>query len=177
MATYIALLRGINVGRAKRIAMADLRQLIADMGYTDVRTLLNSGNVVFDSGRKVTASHSAAMREAIAKKTGVTANLMVLSAADLATIVSENPLTDIITDPSRFFVAFPSAASELEKAAALLDETWMPDQFAMGSKAAYLWCARGILDSKLVKAFERLMRDRMTARNWATVLKLHGMSQ
>jgi uncharacterized protein (DUF1697 family) len=144
---------------------------------TNVRTLLNSGNVVFDSGRKVTASHTVAIQQAIAKKTGVTANVVVISAADLATIVSENPLTAVATDPSRFLVAFPSAASELAKTAALFEETWTPDQFGLGSKAAYLWLAGGLLDNKLAKAFERLMRDRMTARNWATVLKLQAMSQ
>jgi uncharacterized protein (DUF1697 family) len=177
MTSYIALLRGINVGKAKRVAMAELRQLVADLGYTNVRTLLNSGNVVFDSGRKVTAAHAAAIQEAIAKKTGVTSNVVVISAAELASIVSENPLSEVVTDHSRYLVGFPSAASELAKTAALQEDDWTPDQFALGSKAAYLWCASGLLDSKLAKAFERLMRDRMTARNWATVLKLHAMTQ
>src|SRR5262249_30404849 len=149
---------------------------VADLGYANVRTLLNSGNVVFDSGRKVTASHIAAIQEAIAKKTGVTANLMVVSASDLATIVSENPLLQVVTDPSRFLVAFPSTAADLTRAAVLLKEEWSPDQVALGTKAAYLWCASGILDSPMTKAFDRLMRDAVTTRNWATVLKLQAMS-
>jgi uncharacterized protein (DUF1697 family) len=163
--------------KAKRVAMADLRQLIADLGYANVRTLLNSGNLVFDSGRKVTAAHTAAIQEAIATKTGATANLMVVSTADLATVVAENPLVDVVKDPSRCLVAFRSSGASLARAAVLLDDEWGPDQLALGTKAAYLWCAGGLLDSPMAKAFDRLMRDAVTTRNWATVLKLHAMSQ
>ena len=66
MSTYVALLRGINVGKAKRIAMADLRALLEDLGHTDVVTLLNSGNVVFRSGRKIPAKIAAEIAAAIA---------------------------------------------------------------------------------------------------------------
>jgi uncharacterized protein (DUF1697 family) len=177
MTTYIALLRGINVGKAKRIAMADLRQVIADLGYANVRTLLNSGNVVFESSRKITASHAADIQKAIAQRTGVTANLMIVSASALAAVVAENPLVSAIADPARCLVAFPSVPGELTRAAELLNEDWTPDRFALGSKAAYLWCASGLLDSPLAKAFDRLMRDTVTARNWATTLKLHAMCQ
>jgi uncharacterized protein (DUF1697 family) len=177
MPTHIALLRGINIGRAKRIAMADLRQTIADLGFTNVRTLLNSGNVIFDSARKLAAATAVAIREAIADKTGVTSEVILISAVDLGTIVSENSLSAVITIPSRLLVAFPSAIAELTKASALLQRDWSPDQFALGSRAAYLWCNGGQLDSKLAKEFDRLMGATVTARNWATVLKLHAMSR
>jgi uncharacterized protein (DUF1697 family) len=177
MATHIALLRGINVGRAKRVAMADLRKVMANLGYTNVRTLLNSGNVVFDSPRRLTASAAAAIRDAVAETTGVTAAVIVVSAADLAAVVAENPLGSVVTNPSRCLVAFPAAAADLAKAAALVNGDWAPDQFAVGARAAYLWCASGILANELAKAFDRLMGAAVTARNWATVLKLHAMSQ
>jgi uncharacterized protein (DUF1697 family) len=176
MPTHIALLRGINVGRAKRVAMADLRQAVADLGYTNVRTLLNSGNIVFDSADGVPASIAVSLRDAIADKTGVTAEVIVISATDLDVIVSENPLGSVVTIPSRFLVAFPSAVAALKKTSALLKGDWSPDQFALGTRAAYLWCPSGMLDSKLAKEFDRLMGTTVTTRNWATVLKLHALS-
>ncbi len=118
MPTHIALLRGINVGRAKRIAMADLRAVVAELGHTNVRTLLNSGNVVFDSARRGIPTIAASIRDAIAEKTGVTCEVVVVSAADLDVIVSENSLGPVVTNPSRYLVAFPSAASALSKASA-----------------------------------------------------------
>jgi uncharacterized protein (DUF1697 family) len=177
MPTYIALLRGINVGRAKRVAMADLRQVVAELGYTNVRTLLNSGNVVFDSARKVPASAAGTIRDAIADRTGVTSEVTVISAADLDAIISEYPLSAVVTNPSRCLVAFPSTVAELAKASALLQRDWAPEQFALGTRTAYLWCSEGILGSTLGKVFGQAMRDKVTTRNWTTVLKLHEMSQ
>jgi uncharacterized protein (DUF1697 family) len=175
MPTHIALLRGINVGRAKRIAMADLRSAVAELGHTNVRTLLNSGNVVFDSARKGASPIAAIIRDAIAEKTGVTCEVVVVSAAELDVIVSENSLGPVVTNPSRCLVAFPSVVSALSKVSALVQGDWSADQFALGSRAAYLWCAGGILESKLAKEFDRLMGATVTTRNWATVLKLHAM--
>jgi uncharacterized protein (DUF1697 family) len=177
MITHIALLRGINVGRAKRVAMADLREVIAGLGCTNVRTLLNSGNVVFESARETGAPSAVAIREAVAERTGVTSEVIVVSADDLDTIVSENPFDAVVTDPSRYLVAFPSAAADLTRVSALLGGPWGQDRLALGTRAAYLWCAGGILDSRLAKAFDRLMGAAVTTRNWATVLKLHATSR
>src|SRR5437762_7142946 len=104
---YIALIRGINVGRAKRVAMADLRALVETLGYRDVRSLLNSGNLVFAAPSRAAAKDVAARIElAMAKKLGVEANVTVLSGAELATVVRENTLLKISTDSSRLLVAF-----------------------------------------------------------------------
>jgi len=77
-------------------------------------------------------------------------------------------------DPSKFLVAFVAKAATLAKAQALLAEPWAPDALAVGSKAAYLWCANGLIESKLMQAFARLTGDASTTRNWATVLKLQA---
>lgn len=174
MATHVALLRGINVGRAKRIAMADLRAVVAGLGCANVRTLLNSGNVVFDSDMPPGA---AVLREAIAGRTGVTAEVVFVSAADLAAIVAENPLVSAMADPSRGLVAFPIDPAHLARPAALLDREWAPDQLAIGPRAAYLWCAGGISRSTLMEEFGRLAGATVTMRNWATVLKLHALTR
>jgi uncharacterized protein (DUF1697 family) len=131
----IALIRGINVGRAKRIAMADLRALLVDLGHQNVRTLLNSGNVLFQS-----------TRPSVAK------------------------------DPAKHLVAFVTHSRSLVPLRSLLEESWAPDALAVGSRAAYLWCANGVLASKLVQVVAHRSGETVTTRNWGTVLKLLAAS-
>jgi len=174
MTQCIALLRGINVGRAKRVAMADLRSLIEGLGFSDVRTLLNSGNAVFRATRPSPVKVASAMETAIRGRFGFYVPVVVLTARDLQTIVAENPLPQASDDPSKFLVAFVAKGSVLGKARPLVKESWKPEALAIGSKAAYLWCPRGIIDSKLIKSFSRITADAATTRNWGTVLKLQA---
>lgn len=174
MTRCIALLRGINVGRAKRIAMADLRELVAGFGHTNVRTVLNSGNVLFDAARGDPARLAAAIEAAIAASRGFTARVVVVTATDLDVIVRENPLAGAATDPSRLLVAFVAQSAALDAARPLLSEAWGSDALAVGSRAAYLWCADGVLDSPLAQAFGRRFGEDATTRNWSTVLKLQA---
>src|SRR5438034_11226167 len=88
----IALLRGINVGRAKRVAMADLRALVESLGYVDVRTLLNSGNVIFSVPPAAPGDAAARIEEAMIAQLGVPARVIVLTAAEIAAAVTDNPL-------------------------------------------------------------------------------------
>ena len=174
MTRCVALIRGINVGRAKRIAMAELRALVERLGYGDVSTLLNSGNVVFDAPRPQKARLAQAIEAGIVDTFGISARVVVVGAADLDVIVSDNPLRKIANDPSRYMVAFVADLQALAKAQPLLAENWSPEAFAIGTKAAYLWYGGGVIDSKLAKAVGRVMGDAMTTRNWATVMKLHA---
>jgi uncharacterized protein (DUF1697 family) len=176
MTECIALLRGVNVGRAKRIAMADLRGLFVELGHQDVRTLLNSGNVLFKCTRPNTGKLALAIQSAIVDKHGFSAPVMVVTAADLAAIVRENPLLHIAVDPARHLVAFVAHPRSLVPLRSLVEEPWAPGALAVGSQAAYLWCAAGVLDSKLSQIFARRAGDTVTTRNWATVLKLHAAS-
>jgi uncharacterized protein (DUF1697 family) len=174
MSTYIALLRGINAGRAKRIAMADLRSLIEGLGFSDVRTLLNSGNALFKATRTTSAKVASVIEEAIQREFGFSVSVVVVTARDLNTIVAANPLAEAAQDPSRFLVAFVAKKSVLGKANPLLQQSWAPEALAIGRNAAYLWCASGIIDSKLVKEFSRVTAGTVTTRNWSTVLKLQA---
>jgi uncharacterized protein (DUF1697 family) len=174
MTQCIALLRGINVGRAKRIAMADLRLLIEDLGFSNARTLLNSGNVVFEAIRPNVKKVASTIESGIQSKFGFRVAVVALTARELKSIVAENPLSEAAGDPSKFLVAFANRTTILGKAKPLLAEAWAPEALAVGSKAAYLWCARGILESRLVPAFSRITGDGTTTRNWATVLKLQA---
>ena len=174
---HVALLRGINVGKAKRVAMADLRGLFEDLGYREVRTLLNSGNVVFTSPSKVPATAAARIQTAMAAKLGVSARIMLLSAAGLATVVAENPLGKIAKDPSRLLVCVLADPADRSKLKPLLKQDWGKETVAVGTHAAYLWCPEGILASPAYEALARALGDKVTSRNWATVLKLQAMAE
>ena len=173
---YVALLRGINVGRAKRVSMADLRALFADLGYGDVRTLLNSGNVVF-SGPGATLGAAARIEEALARRLGVSARVTVLTAAELATIVAGNALLEVAGDHSRLLVAVLADPADRARLEPLTEQDWAPEALALGVRVAYMWCPDGVLASRLSAAVGRLLGDAVTARNWATVTKLHALTE
>jgi uncharacterized protein (DUF1697 family) len=173
----IALIRGINVGRANRVSMSDLRDLFTDLGLQNVRTLLNSGNVVFRCARPNVRKLSVAVAGAIEKRCGFSASVMVMTARELAAIIEENPLLRVAKDPARHLVGFVADAKHLKALRPLLSETWKPDALALTGRAAYLWCSTGLIESKLNKAFARHGGSTVTARNWATVLKLHAEAQ
>jgi uncharacterized protein (DUF1697 family) len=175
MQKQVGLIRGINVGRAKRIAMAELRQVVEGLGYTDVRTLLNSGNIVFSVPAKVKGDAAERIQAGIADQLGVSARVMVVAGETFGAIVAENSLSSIANDPARMLVAFLRDGVTLAKLAPLASQTWSPDVVALGTHAAYLWCAGGILESKLLTAVGRITGDAVTTRNWTTVLKLRDM--
>ena len=175
---YAALLRGINVGRAKRVPMGDLRALMTELGFGDVRTLLNSGNVAF-SAAKPRKSRPTAMEERIeseiASRLGVSCRVTVLSAAELDDIIAANPLPEGPAEPSRFLIAVLRRPADGDRLADLVKKQWTPDALALHGRAAYLWCAGGILDSDLLDAVGRVLGDQVTTRNWSTMLKLQAL--
>lgn len=172
---YIALLRGINVGRAKRVPMADLCKLVASLGFGDVRSVLNSGNVVFSGAPATPAAAAAAIEEQLVLRLGVASRVTVLASDELAQLIDENPLLGVATDPSRmlaFVLADPGLRSLLEP---LCRQAWTPGALALGRRAAYVWCPDGVLDSAAAAAVGKLLGDKTTSRNWATLSKLHAL--
>jgi uncharacterized protein (DUF1697 family) len=174
MTTFVALLRGINVGRAKRIAMADLRALLEGLGYTDVVTLLNSGNAVFRATKGTPAQHALEIRKAIAAQLQLDVPVLVATDQALDAVAADNPFTDA-PDASRLLVAFAQDAQALLGLNAIGNLVVAPEAFAVGRHAAYLHCAGGILDSKAGKALLGKVGNAVTTRNWATVLKLRAL--
>jgi uncharacterized protein (DUF1697 family) len=177
MSVCIALIRGINVGKANRIAMADLKNLITRLGHSEVRTLLNSGNAVFQSKRPNVAKISSGIQAAIAQNCGFSVSVMVITAEDLDLIIRENPLMRVAKDPARHLVAFVADAKHLDPMRPLLEEDWTPDALAMTRRAAYLWCSTGLIESKMSQVFARRAGASITMRNWATVLKLQSAAK
>ena len=175
MPRYVALFRGINVGKAKRIAMGDLRALLDKLGYADVATLLNSGNAVFTGNAEPAATHAARIREAVRAKLGIEALVIVKSAKDVAAIIRDNAIVRHATDDSKLLVAVTNDARGLAKAKALMREAWGAEKLHVGKHAAYVWCANGILESKVAVALLKGLEDTGTTRNWGTLNKIHAL--
>jgi uncharacterized protein (DUF1697 family) len=171
----VALSRGINVGRAKRVPMAGLREALAAEGLENVRTLLNSGNVVFD-GQGAAQGNADRIARTIERCFDVSARVIGLTARELATIVDENPLVGGADDPSRLLVSVWSSPEIRRSLDPLVKKAWRPERLALGSRAAYLWCPSGVLESKLNAALTPLLGDRVTTRNWRTMLKLRELA-
>ena len=172
MPTYVALLRGINVGKAKRVPMADLRALLQELGYMDVATLLNSGNAVFRVTGKTPDKLAEEIAKAIASRLSMDVPVIVQSANELDVVAAENVLAADAQDHSRLLVAFAQNPKTLTGLAALESLVEPPERFLIGSRAAYLHCANGILESKVGAALLGKAGKQTTTRNWATVLKL-----
>ena len=162
---YVALLRGINVGTAKRISMTDLRALIEDLGYGDVRTLLNSGNVVFTADIDSAAKAASAIEKALSQKLGVSSKVTVISGNDLATVIKENPLLDIATNPSLLLVSIITNQTDISKVKPLAKKDWGKESLAIGKRAAYLWCPLGSLKGELWPTVNRTLGQSATSRN------------
>ena len=176
MTAFVALLRGVDVGKAKRVPMADLRSLLSGLGYTNVATLLNSGNAVFHATKGASAQYAEAIAAAISDKLKVQVPVVVKSASELATIISENPISAEASAHSRFLAIFVQDSKALPGLAAIEALVVAPEQFHIGRNAAYLFCAAGILESKAGAALLGKAGKAATTRNWATVIKLHALA-
>lgn len=174
--TRIALIRGINVGHARRVAMSDLRAVVEELGYADVRTLLNSGNVIFTAPGVLPRKACARIELALAARLGIPARVTVITASELAAVVSRNPILELATDWSRLLVAFLAEPRDRSQLEPLSRMDWEPEALAIGTRVAYIWCPPGVLASPLIKAIGRALGDAVTTRNWATVTKLHTLT-
>jgi uncharacterized protein (DUF1697 family) len=168
----VALLRGVNVGTAKRVAMADLRKVFEELGYEDVRTLLNSGNIVFTVRKAAASDHAGRVQKAISDRLGIRSRVVVLTRKEVADAVAANPLTSVADNPSRLLVLAFADSKGMAHLKPLLKERWSPEALALGKRVAYLWCARGIGISRLWTMVNRAIGDAGTARNMATMTRL-----
>ena len=176
MPTFVALLRGVNVGKAKRVPMAELRALLSDLGYTSVATLQNSGNAVFRALRSTPAKLAKSIAAAISARLDVEVPVIVVSASDLSAIIAENPIEAATEHHPRFLVAFVPDEKALSSLATIEQLVVPPERFAVGKHAAYLLGANGILESKAGEALLGKAGKSVTTRNWATVLKLKALA-
>jgi uncharacterized protein (DUF1697 family) len=172
--TYVALLRGINVGRAKRIAMADLRGMLESLGYKDVATLGQSGNAIFSTGQGKPEAMEQKIATCIKTTFALDVAVMLRTAAELGTIVDANPFVARSIPTSDLHVAFLSADPPAKTSAALDHATFLPDEFAFGARAVYVRLPNGVMGSTLPD-WDKVLGVRATQRNWNTTTKLRDL--
>ncbi len=170
---WVALLRGINVGTAKRVGMADLRLLVESLGYTDVATVLATGNIVF-TARPAAPAPAPRLERELGARLGLRAAVVALSQVEFDRVVRANELLAPARDPSRLMVAVVRGSAAMARLRALADQPWDPEKLACGRGAGYLWCPGGLAESPLVAAVNKALRDDVTMRNWNTTLKIQA---
>jgi uncharacterized protein (DUF1697 family) len=169
---YVALLRGINLGPHRKIAMADLRVLLSSLGYADVTTLLQSGNALFTSPRDDVPALEQEIEAAIEREMGHDVPVLIRTPDELGRVVAANPFPHALAGPSRYYVAFLSGEPDPDLIATV-DPTLYEEDFAAGERCLYIWYPEGLHVSKLSNTFwERRLRLTATSRNWNTTTKL-----
>jgi uncharacterized protein (DUF1697 family) len=173
---YVGLIRGINVGGKNKVSMADLRASMVSLGYTDVATYIQSGNVVFTSPRGDGTVVARAIERKIEEDTGLNVSVVVLSRDQLAAVIEQNPFPDAAERPTELHVNFLSAPPDEEAFNAIDPHQFAPDEYRLGKRVMYLRCPNGVGRSKLASyPWERRLGVRATSRNWNTVTKLLSM--
>jgi uncharacterized protein (DUF1697 family) len=173
MTTYVALLRGINVGGRTRVGMEDLRRLFVALGHTDVQSYLQSGNVVFRGPVEESSRLTGDLERRIARDLGVTVTVLLRTRDDLAHVVANNPFLNPETDLATLHVTFLADAPDHERAARLTTPIGEPDELSLVGREVYLHCPNGYGRTKLNNAYiERRLGVAATTRNWNTVTKL-----
>ncbi len=170
------MLRGINLGPSRRVPMADLRALFGEAGFQDVRTYVQSGNVVLES----TAKPAELEREAaalISDRFGFDVPVVVRTARQLAAVVKLNPLGDVAEDPKRYQVSFLADKPGVDVVRALTEGAVEPERVAFHGREIYAWHPEGVARSKLWNALAgKGLGVTATARNWTTVTTLLEMA-
>jgi uncharacterized protein (DUF1697 family) len=166
---HVVLLRGINLGSRNRIAMPKLRDALADAGFDDVRTYLQSGNVVLSSGQKP----DAAVRRVIADEFGLDIAVVTRTRAQLAKVVERNPLERVAKDPKRYQVSFLDAKPSATVVRRIEEAAAPKERVVVDGREIYAWHPDTIARSKLWALLAgQSLGVTATARNWATVRKL-----
>jgi uncharacterized protein (DUF1697 family) len=160
--------------------MEDLRRLFADLGHAEVKTYLQSGNVIFKSkagdASEATAL-SAAVEERIAAELGFAVPVLLRTADDLVKIVATNPFLDRESDLTKLHVTFLAAAPDEDRAGRLVPPSGVPDSLALIGREVFLHCPDGYGRTKLNNAFiERRLGLVATTRNWKTVVAVRDLA-
>ena len=173
MPTYVALLRGINLGAKRRVAMADLRSLLEGLGYDDVRTHLQSGNAVFRAGTRSAAGVRSAVEKAIRADLGMDVDVVVRTAAQLAKVVETDPFAGTATDRARYLVTFLDKAPPKGWLRDVDVADYEPEQVEVRGTEVYLWLPKGVHASRLARLVgDKNLGGTATSRNWNVVTKL-----
>jgi uncharacterized protein (DUF1697 family) len=177
MTTYVALLRGINLGSHAKIAMPKLRALFESLNYAEVRTYLQSGNVVFAATTTDTSGIAAQIEQRIHQDLGLKVPVLLRTGTDLRRIAANNPFLDRETDFAKLHVTFLADEPDRQRVADIDPGFGAPDAFSVVGREIYLHCPNGYGRSKLIATFfERRLKVGATNRNWKTVMALYDLA-
>jgi uncharacterized protein (DUF1697 family) len=174
----VAFLRAVNVGGTGKIAMAELKALAEDIGLSDPKTLLQSGNLVFEAGAKSTAALEKLLEREIAKRFAIQPDVMVRTARQLKAVIVRNPFSkEAKSDPARLHVHFLKTSTDAAAVASLSGAIKGREIVKGTGGEVFIYFPDGAGNSKLTNAvIERHLGARGTARNWNTVTKLAEMT-
>jgi uncharacterized protein (DUF1697 family) len=179
MPTQIALLRAVNLAGHAQVAMADLRDLLARLGFADPRSLLQSGNLVFRSGRVSSSALERLLETETEKRLGLQTDFLVRTATEWQAVVAHNPFRrEAERDPSHLLVMFLKDSADPERVALLQAAMAGPEVVRADGKQLYAVYPIGVGRSRLTNRFiEKKLGTRCTGRNWNTVLKLWALAK
>jgi len=174
---YVALLRAVNLGAVRKMPMAELRSLLADLGHTDVATYLQSGNAVFSSNRDDRAELTRELEDTMASHFGFEVPTILRSVVEVGEVVDGCPYrAEADNDPTRVHAVFiePMPPDAVWEAVRSIDHS--PEELTVGAGVVYMHTPDGMQRSRLSQTVERATRDVVaTTRNWRTVVNLAGM--
>jgi uncharacterized protein (DUF1697 family) len=180
MKKWISLLRGINVGGSKKILMSDLKKLYEDLGYSQVSTYIQSGNVLFSADEKKTGSqHSAAIETAILKELEFEIPVITLSIEEVKHLLEKNPLMqEKNPDPEHMHLALFQSAPDPASLKVPDPAVYAPDHFVLYKNAAFVYCPNGYGKTKLTNTFfEKKTGMAATSRSLRTMMKLAELGE
>ncbi|SDX24656.1 Uncharacterized conserved protein, DUF1697 family [Lutibacter oricola] len=178
MITYIALLRGINVGGKNRIKMAELKELLENISFENVITYIQSGNIIFNSKKVNKETIQQNISKSIFDKYGYTINTLVISKKELTTIFESNPFIkkNNSVDISKLYATLFNSTPDLSETE-YLENISNTDEFIIDNKTAYIYCPNSYGKTKLTNnIFEKKLKSPATSRNWKTITKLVELS-
>ena len=177
MVTWIALLRGINVGGRNILPMKELAALLLELGLEDVKTYIQSGNVVFRSSSEEKRHLANRIATAVEKSFGFRIQILLISKVEFQQAIEENPFPGTIDNPKALHFFFLAESPDAPNLAALNDIKLADEEFVLARCTFYLHAPQGVGRSKLAQRVEKLLGVPVTARNWRTVCKIAAMAQ
>lgn len=173
MPTHVVMLRGVNLGK-RRVSMGELRTLIEGLGYVDVSTYVQSGNVILTT-KKPESRITAELEAELANAFGFAVPVIVRGRADLEDVVASNPFPDATADPTKLHVTFLREPLDPARLGRLEPADFKPEELAAGKREVYLSLPNGLGRSSLAVAVEKALRGSGTTRNWRTVTAVLDM--
>jgi uncharacterized protein (DUF1697 family) len=169
---YAVLLRGVNVGGNRKVAMPDLRHVLESLGYTDVATYLQSGNAIVTTDESDPARLERRIEKALLTDLGVATHVLVRTHDELTAVIKANPFPGPIAEPKFLHVVFLAAEPTAEARKKIDPDAYVPDEVRFGDRAIYVRYANGQGRSRLTPSVWERLKVAATARNWNTVVEL-----